>query len=54
MPAVEDQIAEDEPVVCPRCGWSGFGKDLDLEMFQEVAEVNCPECGKRIHLLSFS
>ena len=47
-----NKIPDDQSVECDRCQWSGVGRDLVLELFEEVVEVNCPSCDGRIQLLS--
>jgi hypothetical protein len=48
-----DKVRDDEPVTCLQCSWSGFGRDLSIELFSELIEVNCPNCDRHIQILSF-
>lgn len=34
--------------VCCGCSWSGTGEGASTELFAELFELNCPQCGRRL------
>jgi hypothetical protein len=40
--------ADDEPIACPRCGWTGTIGETEIEYFSECAHRECPKCSKML------
>ncbi len=49
---VKTSPADDEPIACPRCGWTGVVADTGIEYFSELAHRECPRCEKMLLILS--
>lgn len=46
-PIYNPQAFDQENVACPKCGWTGKGRDtliIDLYGITKNREVHCPEC----------
>lgn len=43
---------EAEQATCDACGWSGLGKEASVEYFEVVADVRCPECDRKLFMIS--
>jgi hypothetical protein len=44
------------PVTCPKCTWTGLGKELSNGEFYEdsyIAEFNCPKCHTEVGFVQF-
>ena len=46
------QYDKKAPLECPACGWSGRGEEGDVESFEEVFDVSCPECDRMLLVVS--
>jgi hypothetical protein len=43
-----------DEVVCDKCGWKGRGEECEQgEMFEELFELNCPSCSKRLFVVTY-
>jgi len=49
-----DQYDKKVPLQCLACGWSGRGEEGDVESFEEVFDVTCPECDKMLLVVSWA
>ena len=48
-----DQYDEDRLIECPRCGWKGPGKDGRIELFDDLFDVSCRDCGAMLLVVSY-
>lgn len=44
---------DDEPITCPRCGWTGLVEDTYMEYFSELSHRECPRCEKMLLILPY-
>ena len=47
-----EDFDRDAPLACPHCDWSGLGRDGEMEVHAEVADVSCPKCGQMLLVVS--
>lgn len=38
---------------CQACGWTGTGEQADMEFFNALVQVDCPNCFARLFLVLF-
>ena len=51
---LKHNLYKETAVTCPHCGWQGLGKELSLgELFEQLAEHNCPKCDEAIVIVPY-
>ena len=45
--------SETAPPNCDVCGWKGLNRDGDKELFSELFDVSCPNCGKMLLVVGY-
>lgn len=47
------QYDEDREIECPHCGWRGPAKDGRIELFDELFDVSCRDCGAMLLVVGY-
>lgn len=51
----DQRTFDDQPLVCPKCGWKGTGSDANIVGFYGIGkfkQVTCPQCDEHLGNLS--
>ncbi|MCC5915853.1 MAG: hypothetical protein JJU02_00860 [Cryomorphaceae bacterium] len=54
MESLQYYTYKDTEIICTKCGWLGFGQEATQgDLFEELFEINCPQCLESIAHISF-